>query len=76
MPSDRPDTYSADFSLFGLQKACQHGSLPLGYLKAYLEHQRLSHSRAAHLISLQLAVKVAAPSLPSHASATIIGVQR
>lgn len=69
MRSDRPDTYFADFSLMGLHEAGQRGSLPPGYLKAYLENQRQAHVRAERLISLSLGSKNAAPCLRSPASA-------
>jgi hypothetical protein len=68
MPSDRPDTYFANFSLLGIHAAGQRGSLPPGYLKAYLENQRQAHGRAERLIALALRLKIAAPCLRSPVS--------
>ncbi|MNS06322.1 hypothetical protein D3C72_377440 [compost metagenome] len=65
MPSDRPDTYFGNFSLMGLHRAGQRGSLPPGYLKEYLENQRQAHVCAERLISLSLGAKNAAHCLRS-----------
>lgn len=60
MRSDGPDTNVANFSLIAVHEAGQRGSLPPGYLEAYLENQRRAHVRAERLIALSLGLKIAA----------------